>query len=80
MWQLKRGGEALYGQERKERVGGWWVKATEKSSWILLNIGFVEGCVRAIRGKEFSVSSKLSDRLWERERDEKNESVMRKGG
>ena len=33
-----------------------------------LNIGFVEGSVRAIRSKEFSVSSELSDCLCEWER------------
>lgn len=36
-------------------------------SWtrILLNVGLVEGSVGAIGSKEFSMSSKLSDRLGE---------------
>lgn len=37
--------------------------AIESLGASFLNIGSVEGSVRAIRGKEFSVSSKLSDRL-----------------
>ena len=40
-----------------------------------LNIGLVEGSVRAIRSKEFSVSSELSDRLGRRERREKKVSI-----
>jgi hypothetical protein len=43
-------------KSRGREVGG-------KSSRILLNIGTIEGSVRSIQSEEFSMSSKLSDRL-----------------
>ena len=45
-----------------------------------LNIGLVEGGIRATRGKEFSVSPELSDRLcrWERQENESQQRLLNK--
>ena len=48
------------GEGRMSKVSGDMIRSGHAS---FLNIGFVEGGVRAVRSKEFSVSSKLSDRL-----------------
>jgi len=46
---------------------------TESVCASILNIGLVEGSVRAVRSKEFSVSSELSDHLCRWERKEKSQ-------
>jgi len=45
------------------RVSSSNTVASRRASF--LNIGLVKGSVRAVRSKEFSMSSKLSDRLCE---------------
>jgi len=69
--------QKLYAGENEGRVatlvGGEERRESEKRRLCAscLNIGLVEGSVRAVSGKEFSVSSKLSDHLCEGKRWEK---------
>jgi len=63
-WGLGRGGEG-----DSESVSGDTITSLSVS---FLNIGLVEGSVRAVRSEEFSVSSELSDHLCRWERKEKS--------